>query len=59
MAETQDIHEELDTLARDIEQAILEFDAALERHTAIRQRAREPVFRSEPVDVDDVQNLFF
>ncbi|KTG30568.1 hypothetical protein [Haloferax profundi] len=59
MAENQDFHDELDTLARDIERAILEFDAALERHSAVRQRTHEPVFRSDSVDFDDVQELFF
>lgn len=59
MAETQDFHDELDTLAREVEQAIREFDAALERHATVRQRAHEPVFRSESADFDDVQDLFF
>ncbi|KAB1187332.1 MULTISPECIES: hypothetical protein [Haloferax] len=59
MAENQDFHDELDTLASDIERAIREFDAALERHAMVRQRARDPVFRSESAEFDDVQELFF
>nr|WP_244509624.1 hypothetical protein [Haloferax larsenii] len=59
MADDTDIHDDLDALACDIERAILEFDAALERHAQVRQRVREPVFRSETTTFDDVQDLFF
>ncbi|CQR48932.1 MULTISPECIES: hypothetical protein [Haloferax] len=59
MADDDELHGEIDALARDIERAILEFDSALERHAMIRQTAREPVFRSESPQFDDVQNLFF
>ena len=59
MAENTDFHDELDALARELERAIREFDAALDRHTAVRQQATEPTFRSESVELDDVQDLFF
>lgn len=59
MAETTDFHDELDALARELERAILEFDAALERHASVRQQATEPTFRAETADLDDVQDLFF
>lgn len=59
MAENSDFHDELDSLARELERAILEFDAALDRHATVRQRAQAPTFRSESVDFDDVQELFF
>ncbi|AFK19657.1 hypothetical protein E6P09_01890 [Haloferax mediterranei ATCC 33500] len=59
MADDEALHGEIDALARDVERAILEFDSALQRHDRIRQTAREPVFRSETVEFDDVQELFF
>ncbi|MFC7202891.1 hypothetical protein ACFQJC_05150 [Haloferax namakaokahaiae] len=55
----EDLHDELDAFARDVERAILEFDDAIDRHSQVRQRAHTPVFRSGPGEVEDVQDLFF
>ncbi|KAB1197982.1 MULTISPECIES: hypothetical protein [Haloferax] len=59
MAETTDFHDELDALARELEEAIFEFDAALERHARVRQGAQSPSLNPHSVEFDDVQELFF
>jgi hypothetical protein len=55
----EDLHDELDSFARDVERAILEFDDAIDRHSQVRQRAHTPVFRSGSGEAEDVQDLFF
>ncbi|WP_416840145.1 hypothetical protein [Haloferax sp. DFSO52] len=59
MAENSELHDELDALARELEQAILEFDAVLERHALVRQRNQSLAFDPNSVEFDDVQELFF